>query len=43
MSESLLDFDWALPRGVRAAFTTRMGGVSAAPWDSFNLAIACGR
>jgi YfiH family protein len=35
---SLLRFDWALPAGVHAAFTTRVGGVSAAPWDSFNLA-----
>jgi len=35
---SLLQFDWPLPRGVRAAFTTRLGGVSAAPCDSFNLA-----
>ena len=35
---SLLEFDWPLPRGVRAAFTTRRGGVSEAPWDSFNLA-----
>jgi len=38
VSESLLDFEWQLPRGVRAAFTTRRGGVSAAPWDSFNVA-----
>jgi len=38
MSEaSLLDFRWQLPRGVRAAFTTRCGGVSRAPWDSLNL------
>src|SRR5213593_258203 len=29
--------DWAAPRGVRAAFTTRSGGVSAAPYDSMNL------
>lgn len=36
-SESLLPFHWALPAGVRAAFTTRNGGVSAAPWNSFNL------
>lgn len=36
-SETLLPFDWALPAGVRAAFTTRLGGVSQAPWDSFNL------
>ena len=35
---SLLEFAWALPRGVRAAFTTRLGGVSEAPCDSFNLA-----
>jgi len=35
--ETLLPFDWALPAGVRAAFTTRRGGVSPAPWDSFNL------
>jgi YfiH family protein len=36
-SESLLAFDWPLPAGVCAAFTTRLGGVSLAPWDSFNL------
>jgi purine-nucleoside/S-methyl-5'-thioadenosine phosphorylase / adenosine deaminase len=36
-SEALLDFEWTLPRGVRAAFTTRRGGVSAPPWDSLNL------
>jgi len=35
---SLLEFAWPLPRGVRAAFTTRLGGVSTAPCDSFNLA-----
>jgi polyphenol oxidase len=34
---SLLDFDWRLPNGVRAVFTTRQGGVSESPWDSFNL------
>ena len=37
MSEVLLPFEWKLPHGVRAAFTTRLGGVSAAPWDSFNV------
>lgn len=37
-SPSLLEIDWQVPRGVRAAFTTRLGGVSAAPRDSFNLA-----
>ncbi|MDP4623245.1 MAG: laccase domain-containing protein, partial [Hydrogenophaga sp.] len=26
-----------LPAGVRAVCTTRIGGVSAAPFDSFNL------
>jgi YfiH family protein len=39
---SLLEFDWDLPRGVHAAFTTRLGGVSAAPWDSFNVAAHVG-
>lgn len=29
--------DWPLPAGVRALCTTRAGGVSAAPFDSFNL------
>ena len=43
MSEaSLLDFEWRLPSGVRAAFTTRLGGVSSAPWDSFNVATHVG-
>lgn len=35
--ETLLPFEWSLPRGVSAAFTTRLGGVSQPPWDSFNL------
>jgi YfiH family protein len=34
---ALLEFTWQLPGGVRAAFTTRLGGVSAAPWDSLNV------
>ena len=34
---SLLELEWTPPRGVRAAFTTRLGGASLAPWDSFNL------
>jgi len=29
--------DWNIPANVRALQTTRMGGVSGAPWDSFNL------
>jgi YfiH family protein len=41
-SPSLLDFEWKLPPGVRAAFTTRLGGVSGAPWDSFNVATHVG-
>ena len=42
MSDGLLAFDWPLPRGVRAAFTTRAGGASLAPWDSFNLGVHVG-
>jgi polyphenol oxidase len=42
VSESLLEMDWDLPRGVHAAFTTRIGGLSAAPWNSFNLATHVG-
>jgi YfiH family protein len=30
--------DWPAPPSVRAAITTRSGGVSGAPWDSLNLA-----
>jgi hypothetical protein len=29
--------DWPAPKGVRAVFTSRQGGVSAAPWDHLNL------
>lgn len=29
--------DWPAPAGVRALLTTRCGGVSKAPWQSFNL------
>lgn len=29
--------DWPAPPGVRALSTTRLGGVSAAPWAGFNL------
>jgi YfiH family protein len=34
---SLLEFDWKLPAGVRAAFTTRSGGASVGEWSSLNL------
>src|SRR6185295_4365900 len=37
MTDALLPIRWPLPDGVHAAFTTRCGGVSAAPWDSLNL------
>jgi polyphenol oxidase len=37
MSLHLLQPDWPAPAHVKAAFTTRAGGVSAAPFDSFNL------
>ncbi len=30
--------DWPAPPGVRALATTRLGGVSRAPWSGFNLA-----
>ena len=41
-SESLLEMEWDLPPGVFAACTTRLGGISQAPWDSLNLAIHVG-
>lgn len=34
--------EWRAPAGVRAFTTTRVGGVSAAPFDSFNLATHVG-
>jgi polyphenol oxidase len=40
--ESLLEMNWQLPHGVFAACTTRQGGVSEAPWNSFNLATHVG-
>jgi len=33
---------WPAPPGVRAVFTTRRGGVSEAPYDSFNLGLHVG-
>ena len=35
---TFLSLDWPLPRGVRAAISTRQGGSSRVPWNSFNLA-----
>jgi YfiH family protein len=34
--------EWPAPRGVRAAFTLRTGGVSVAPYDSLNLGARIG-
>ena len=39
---NLLAFDWPLPPGC-ARLHHATGGVSAAPWDSFNLGDARGR
>ncbi len=33
---------WPLPEGVAACSSTRLGGVSAPPWDSLNLGAHCG-
>ena len=33
----LIQPDWPAPPGVRSLMTTRRGGVSRPPWDSFNL------
>lgn len=37
-----LDSEWPLPQGVKALVTTRHGGFSLAPYDSFNLALHVG-
>jgi len=34
--------DWGIPNQVKALFTTRLGGVSQPPYDSFNLATHVG-
>lgn len=34
--------DWPVPSSVRSAVTTRLGGASPSPWDSFNLAYHVG-
>lgn len=36
-TEALILPDWPAPRNVRACVTTRSGGVSSAPYESFNL------
>ncbi|HCN46268.1 MAG TPA: multi-copper polyphenol oxidoreductase, partial [Pseudomonas sp.] len=37
LTPSLLIPDWPAPAGVRACVTTRAGGVSLPPYDTFNL------
>lgn len=37
MTASLIIPDWPAPKNIRAVSTTRRGGVSSPPWDSFNL------
>ncbi len=34
--------DWPVANNIVAFTSTRLGGVSTAPWDSFNLGISCG-
>lgn len=34
--------DWPVPSCIKAVFTTRQGGASAAPWDSLNLGLRVG-
>lgn len=42
MTLPLIIPDWTVPPGVRAVVTTRLGGVSQAPYDSLNLATHVG-
>lgn len=42
MTLPLIIPDWAVPPGVRAVVTTRVGGGSQAPFDTFNLATHVG-
>ncbi len=38
----VVNVDWPAPESIRAHVTTRLGGVSAAPWDSLNLGMHVG-
>lgn len=38
----LISPEWEAPPGVRGVMTTRLGGVSVAPWDSLNLGVHVG-
>lgn len=42
MSVAFLQPQWSAPSGVRAAFSLRSGGASAAPWNSLNLGLHVG-
>jgi len=42
MTQRYVAVQWPTPPRVRALMTTRLGGVSAVPYDSFNLAAHCG-
>ena len=42
IADTLIKPDWPAPPGVCALSTTRNGGVSQGPWESFNLGDACG-
>ena len=42
MTERYVAVEWPAPPRVCARMTTRLGGVSARPFDSFNLAAHCG-
>jgi len=35
---SIIEPDWPTPKNIKSIVSTRCGGVSSAPWDSFNLA-----
>lgn len=37
LAASLIHLPWPAPRGVHAVSTTRLGGISAPPWDALNL------
>ena len=42
LRESLIYPDWPAPANVKALQTTRLGGISAAPYDSLNLGLHVG-
>lgn len=42
LSETFIYPDWPAPAGVKALQTTRLGGISAAPYDTLNLGLHVG-